>query len=189
MLQLRSKETLDHGDLGWLMARHHFVVSANGNNANSAIGALVVWNDDEIAPGYRLWSSLPCRYGNRHQCPPRRGDARTKHRQCRPDHGWQRPGHEHLNRTQSFQAQSRAPSSSSRSGCFRATWRAGRLVELTSKDPKNADALLIRADARVLGATLLAGTSITHAPARFQHAYLAPRPGRDPRQRAAGCGR
>jgi hypothetical protein len=41
MLQLRSKETLDHGDLGWLKARHHFVVSANGNKANSALGALV----------------------------------------------------------------------------------------------------------------------------------------------------
>src|SRR5450631_1007103 len=27
MLQLRSKETLDHGDRGWLKARHHFVVS------------------------------------------------------------------------------------------------------------------------------------------------------------------
>jgi redox-sensitive bicupin YhaK (pirin superfamily) len=51
MLQLRSKETLDHGDRGWLKARHHFVVSADGNPANSPLGALVVWNDDEIAPG------------------------------------------------------------------------------------------------------------------------------------------
>src|ERR1700756_5698061 len=51
MLQLRSKETLDHGDLGWLKAHHHFVVSTGGNPANSALGALVVWNDDEIAPG------------------------------------------------------------------------------------------------------------------------------------------
>jgi len=51
MLQLRSKETLDHGDRGWLKARHHFVVSAGGNKANSALGSLVVWNDDEIAPG------------------------------------------------------------------------------------------------------------------------------------------
>jgi quercetin 2,3-dioxygenase len=51
MLQLRPKATLDHGDRGWLKARHHFVVSADGNKANSALGALVVWNDDEIAPG------------------------------------------------------------------------------------------------------------------------------------------
>ena len=51
MLQLRSKETLDHGDRGWLKARHHFLVSGDGNPANGALGALVVWNDDEIAPG------------------------------------------------------------------------------------------------------------------------------------------
>jgi redox-sensitive bicupin YhaK (pirin superfamily) len=51
MLQLRTKETLDGGDCGWLKARHHFVVSADGNPANGPLGALVVWNDDEIAPG------------------------------------------------------------------------------------------------------------------------------------------
>src|SRR5258708_23446250 len=51
MLQLRSKETLDHGDRGWLKARHHFIVSADGKPANGPLGPLVVWNDDEIAPG------------------------------------------------------------------------------------------------------------------------------------------
>ena len=55
--------------------------------------------------------------------------------------------------------------------------RAGRFIELASGDPKNADTLLIRADARVLGATLVAGTTLTHAPARFRHAYLAPAQG------------
>jgi len=51
MLQLRFKETLDHGDRGWLKARHHFVVSEAGNRANAPLGPPVVWNDDEIAPG------------------------------------------------------------------------------------------------------------------------------------------
>src|SRR5260370_32044825 len=37
MLQLRSKETLDRGDYGWLKARHHFVVSARGNLANGRL--------------------------------------------------------------------------------------------------------------------------------------------------------
>jgi redox-sensitive bicupin YhaK (pirin superfamily) len=55
--------------------------------------------------------------------------------------------------------------------------RAGRLIELASGDPTNADTLSIRADARVLGATLLAGTTLTHAPARFRHAYIAPAQG------------
>src|ERR1700685_4274958 len=51
MLQLRPKHSLDGGDFGWLKARHHFMVSADGNRANAALGALVVWNDDETAPG------------------------------------------------------------------------------------------------------------------------------------------
>ena len=33
----------------WLKAKHHFEVWPDGNPAN--IGPLVVWNDDEIAPG------------------------------------------------------------------------------------------------------------------------------------------
>jgi hypothetical protein len=53
--------------------------------------------------------------------------------------------------------------------------RAGRLVELASADLGNTDALMIRANARVLGATLLAGTTLIHASAaRLRHAYLAP---------------
>jgi hypothetical protein len=55
--------------------------------------------------------------------------------------------------------------------------RAGRLIELASGDPKNADALAIRAEARVLGATLLAGTTLTHTLAGFRYAYLAPAQG------------
>jgi hypothetical protein len=60
---------------------------------------------------------------------------------------------------------------------FPKTDRAGCLIELASGDPKNADALLIRADARVLGATLLAGTTLTHTPAQYRHSYLAPAQG------------
>jgi len=56
--------------------------------------------------------------------------------------------------------------------------RAGRLIELASGDPKDAETPMIRADARVQGATLLAGTTLTHAPsARLRHAYLVPAQG------------
>src|SRR5258708_6793529 len=55
--------------------------------------------------------------------------------------------------------------------------RAGRLITLASGDPENEDALLIRADARVLGATLLVGTTVTHELGRFRHAYLGPAQG------------
>src|SRR5579862_4808252 len=51
MLQLRPRDTLSGGDFGWLKARHHFRVTPQGNPAHEPLGALVVWNDDEIAPG------------------------------------------------------------------------------------------------------------------------------------------
>jgi quercetin 2,3-dioxygenase len=52
--------------------------------------------------------------------------------------------------------------------------RAGRLIALASGDPKDTEALQIGADARVMGATLLAGTTVKHALERYRHAYLAP---------------
>jgi quercetin 2,3-dioxygenase len=139
MLQLRSGQTLDHGDRGWLKARHHFIVSADGNPANGPLGALVVWNDDEIAPGagfgrhtFQIWLR-----------PRQRGGAPR----------WD---------TRKF------PKAD----------RAGRLIELASGDSKNPDALTIRADARILGATLFAGTTLTHVPpAHLRHTYLAPAQG------------
>src|SRR5258708_27924767 len=51
MIQHRRKPDLGSHDLGWLKARHHFMVDPMGNPAHRPLGALVVWNDDEIAPG------------------------------------------------------------------------------------------------------------------------------------------
>ena len=51
MLEHRFKADLGGGDYGWFKARHHFKVTADGNPAHRPLGALVVWNDDEIAPG------------------------------------------------------------------------------------------------------------------------------------------
>jgi quercetin 2,3-dioxygenase len=50
--------------------------------------------------------------------------------------------------------------------------RANQLVVLASGLPGDGDALPIRAAARVLGATLLAGARIEHGGLR--HAYIAP---------------
>jgi len=194
MLQLRSRETLDHGDLGWLKARHHFVVSADGNNANGALGALVVWNDDEIAPGtgfgrhshadmeivtYVRQGSVTHEDSTGNVGRTVAGDVQVmsagtgiSHSEHNRDEDplklfqiWLRPRH-----------RGGAPRWDSRK--FPKADRAGRLIELASGDPKNADALLIRADARVLGATLLAGTTLTHVPStHFRRSYLVPAQG------------
>jgi quercetin 2,3-dioxygenase len=55
--------------------------------------------------------------------------------------------------------------------------RSGRLVPLASGDPDDADALPIRADARVLGATLKTGETISYNLRPGRHAYLVPASG------------
>ncbi|KJC56036.1 pirin [Bradyrhizobium sp. LTSPM299] len=193
MLQLRSKETLDHGDRGWLKARHHFVVSADGNKANSALGALVVWNDDEIAPGAGFGrhshADMEIVTYVRQGAVTHEDSAGNVGRTVAGDVQVISAGtgisHSEHNRDQDplklFQIwllprhRGGTPRWDSRK--FPKADRAGRLIELASGDPENSETLTIRADARILGATLLAGTTLTHATSRFRHSYLAPAQG------------
>jgi len=194
MLQLRSKETLDHGDRGWLKARHHFVVSAEGNPANSPLGPLVVWNDDEIAPGTGFGrhshADMEIVTYVRQGAVTHEDSAGNVGRTVAGDVQVMSAGtgisHSEHNRDEDplklFQIwllprhRGGEPRWDSRK--FPKEDRAGCLIELASGDPKSAETLLIRADARILGATLLAGTTLIHAPsARLRHAYLAPAQG------------
>jgi redox-sensitive bicupin YhaK (pirin superfamily) len=56
--------------------------------------------------------------------------------------------------------------------------RAGRFVTLASGMAGDDDALPIRADARVLGATVKAGETLTYETAKDRHAYLVSAQGR-----------
>jgi quercetin 2,3-dioxygenase len=194
MLQLRSKQTLDHGDLGWLKARHHFVVSADGNPANRPLGALVVWNDDEVAPGtgfgrhshadmeivtYVRQGAVTHEDSTGNVGRTVAGDVQVMSAGTGISHSEHNRDEAPLKLFQIWllpRQRGGTPRWDSRK--FPKADRAGRLVELASGDPKTAESLLIRSDARVLGATLLAGTTLIHAPsARFRHAYLAPAQG------------
>jgi redox-sensitive bicupin YhaK (pirin superfamily) len=193
MLQLRSKETLDRGDRGWLKARHHFVVSADGNPANGALGALVVWNDDEIAPGTGFGrhshANMEIVTYVRQGAVTRKDSVGNVGRTVVGDVQVISAGtgisHSEHNRDQDalklFQIwllpRQRGGTPRWDSRKFPKADRAGRLVELASGEPKNAATLLIRADARVMGATLFAGTALTHTPDRYRHSYLAPAQG------------
>jgi redox-sensitive bicupin YhaK (pirin superfamily) len=55
--------------------------------------------------------------------------------------------------------------------------RSGKFVTLASGFESDEGALPIRADARVLGATLKAGESLTHSVGDGRHAYLVPATG------------
>jgi redox-sensitive bicupin YhaK (pirin superfamily) len=190
MLQLRSRETLDHGDHGWLKARHHFVVSTKGNLAHSPLGPLVVWNDDEISPGtgfgrhshadmeivtYVRQGAVTHEDSAGNVGRTVAGDVQVMSAGTGISHSEHNHGEEPLRLFQIWVLPRRrggAPRWDSRR--FPKADRAGRLIVLASGEPKDGEALPIRADARVLGATLLAGTAITHALERFRHAYLAP---------------
>jgi quercetin 2,3-dioxygenase len=193
MLQLRSKQTLDHCDRGWLKARHHFVVSANGNRANCPLGALVVWNDDEIAPGTGFGRHTHAdmeivtyvrqgvvthedSVGNIGRTVA--GDVQLMSAGTGISHSEQNHSEDPLKLFQIWllpRQRGGTPRWGSRR--FPKRDRAGRLVTLASGNPNDAEALPIGADGRVLGATVIAGTTLTHAPARFQHTYLAPTQG------------
>ena len=193
MLQLRSKETLDHGDRGWLKARHHFVVSVDGNKVNSALGALVVWNDDEIAPGagfgrhshadmeivtYVRQGAVTHEDSTGNAGRTVAGDVQVMSAGTGISHSEHNRDEDALKLFQIWllpRQRGGAPRWDSRK--FPKADRAGRLVELASGDPANGETLLIRADARVMGATLLAGTTLKHAPARYRYSYLAPAQG------------
>jgi redox-sensitive bicupin YhaK (pirin superfamily) len=193
MLQVRSKDTLDHGDRGWLRARHHFAVSADGNPANGPLGALVVWNDDEIAPGTGFGRHSHANMeivtyvrqgvvthedsaGNIGRTAA--GDVQVMSAGTGISHSEHNYSADALKLFQIWLLPSErggAPRWGSRR--FPKADRAGRLIVLASRDPNNGDALPIRADAQVLGATLLAGTGVTHVPVGFRHSYLAPAQG------------
>jgi hypothetical protein len=108
MLQPRPSSTLDGGDFGWLKANYYFAVSPDGNPANGRpLGALVVWNDDEIVPGksfglhghanMEIISYIP-----RGRCHPSR-----QHRKCRAHKGRRRAGDQRRDRHSAFRTQSR----------------------------------------------------------------------------------
>ena len=193
MLQLRSKQSLDGGDYGWLKARHHFTVSADGNRANVALGALVVWNDDEIAPGtgfgrhphadmeiitYVRQGAVTHEDSVGNVGRTAAGDVQVMSAGTGITHSERNQDEEPLKLFQIWlrpRQRGGAPRWDSRQ--FPKADRAGRLHTLASGDPEEAEALQIRADARVLGATLLAGTTITHSLDSFRHAYLAPAQG------------
>jgi redox-sensitive bicupin YhaK (pirin superfamily) len=193
MLQLRPKQNLDRGDRGWLKARHHFVVSATGNPANRPLGALVVWNDDEIAPnsgfGHHSHSDVEIVTYVRQGVVTHEdssgnvghivaGNVQVMSAGTGISHSERNLNDDPLKLFQIWllpRQRGGTPRWDSRQ--FPKADRAGRLIALASGDPEDADALQIRADARVLGATLFAGATVRHVQNRFRHAYLAPAQG------------
>ncbi len=190
MLQIRRSTTLDGGDFGWLKAKHHFTVTSDGNPANVPLGALLVWNDDEIAAnsgfGMHGHSNMEIVTYVREGAVTHRdsvgnaglttaGDVQAISAGTGIRHSEHNLGQQPL---RLFQIWLRPNSVGGQphwdTRRFPKTDCANQLVVLASGLPGDVGALPIRADARVLGATLLASSEIKYKLDNLRYAYLAP---------------
>ncbi len=193
MIDKRPFAGLGAADHGWLDARHHFSFATYQDPDRMGWGAIRVWNDDKIAPG----SGFP---PHPHQDMEIITYVRTgavSHRDSLGNEGRTPAGdvqvmsagtgitHSEYNReaepTTLFQIwvipdqTGDAPQWGQRA--FPKADRAGQWVVLASGAAETDDALSIRADARVLGATLKAGETLNYHPGAERHLYLVPATG------------
>lgn len=194
MIEHRPFETLGAANHGWLDARHHFSFAGYHDPRRTGWGKLLVWNDDTIQAGTGF---PPHPHSDMEIITYVRKGAIT-HQDSEGNVGRTEAGdvqvmsagsgirHSEYNRedneTQIFQiwiapdTLGAAPRWGARP--FPKEDRAGRFVSLASGSSDDG-ALPIRADARVIGATILAGETLSYCPRdRARHLYLVPAVGR-----------
>jgi len=190
----RPFASLGHADHGWLDARHHFSFAGYHDPARTGWGAIRVWNDDRIAAG----TGFPAHPHRDMEIVTFVRTGAITHRDSMGNAGRTEAGdvqvmsagtgvrHAEFNLedadTTLFQiwieprTRGGAPAWGTRG--FPRGDRSGRLVTLASGFEGDDDALPIRADARVMAATLRAGETVSHAVGAGRHAYLVAPTGR-----------
>lgn len=193
MIEVRPFASLGAADHGWLDARHHFSFAGYHDPARTHWGALRVWNDDAIAAR----SGFPPHGHSDMEIVTYVREGAITHRDSLGNEGRTEAGdvqvmsagtgvtHSEYNlegeTTRIFQIwivpDQRGGAPHWGAQPFPKGERAGRFVPLAS-GMGDKDALPIRADARVLGATVRAGESITYRTAPDRHLYLVPATGK-----------
>ncbi|HEX4081096.1 MAG TPA: pirin family protein [Rhizomicrobium sp.] len=188
MIERRPFKDLGGADHGWLRARHHFSFADYYDPGRMGWGSLRVWNDDEIRPNTGF---PPHPHADMEIITYVREGAIT-HRDSMGNEGRTGAGdvqvmsagagvrHAEYNlepeTTTLFQIWilPRTTGGQPAWGAkpFPKNDRSGRLVTLASGFANDNDALPIRADARVLGATLKTGESVEYPIGAARHAYL-----------------
>ena len=187
MIDIRPFASLGHADHGWLDARHHFSFSSYHDPARMSWGAIRVWNDDRIA----AQSGFPPHAHNDMEIVTYVRSGAITHQDSLGNKGRTAAGdvqvmsagtgvtHSEFNledeETTLFQiwieTDRRSAPPSWGMMPFPKEAREGSFQILASGAAADG-ALTINADARILGATLAAGTSITYKPDPARHLYL-----------------
>jgi redox-sensitive bicupin YhaK (pirin superfamily) len=193
MIDRRPFTTLGGANHGWLDAKHHFSFAAYYDPARMSWGAIRVWNDDTIAANsgfpphphrdmeiitYVRSGAITHQDSLGNQGRTGAGDVQVMSAGSGVRHAEYNLENEPTTIFQIWIEPTRTGGTP--------TWgakpfpkgeRSGRFVTLASGFADDGDALPIRADARVLGATLKAGEQVTHHVGEGRHAYLVPATG------------
>jgi quercetin 2,3-dioxygenase len=193
MIERRPFDKLGGADHGWLKAKHHFSFARYHDPDRLGHGSLRVWNDDEIAPNagfpphphaemeiitYVRQGAITHEDSLGHKGRTEAGDVQVMSAGSGIRHA-------EYNRepvpTKIFQIWIEPSTSGGEPSWgakpFPKTDRSGQFVALASGFAGDVDALPIRAEARVLGATLKAGETTKYELGARRHGYLVPAKG------------
>lgn len=194
MIERRPFNSLGGANHGWLDAKHHFSFASYNDPTRMGWGALRVWNDDTIAAN----TGFPPHPHSDMEIITYVREGAITHQDNLGNRGRTEAGdvqvmsagtgiqHAEYNMesttTRIFQIwiipdrRGEAPTWGAKP--FPKNDRSGRFTALASGMPGDDDALPIRTDARVLGATLKAGESSEYVFGARRYGYLVPAKGR-----------
>lgn len=193
MIEVRPFDSLGGADHGWLKAKHHFSFASYYDPRRMSWGSIRVWNDDEIASN----SGFPPHPHSDMEIITYVRDGAITHEDSLGNKGRTEAGdvqvmsagtgirHAEYNiepeTTRIFQIwiepTRRGEKPSWGAKPFPKGERAGQFVVLASGFEDDAEALPIRTDARVVGATLKAGETATYPLGATRRGYLVPAKG------------
>jgi quercetin 2,3-dioxygenase len=190
MIDKRPFARLGGADHGWLKARHHFSFASYHDPDNMGWGPIRVWNDDEIAPNsgfpphphsdmeiitYVRTGAITHQDSLGNQGRTEAGDVQVMSAGSGIRHAEYNLEPETTTLFQIWiEPTERGGKPSWGARPFPKDDRAGKFVTLASGVPGDDDALPIRTNGRVSGATLKAGETTEYVLGKDRHAYLVP---------------
>ena len=193
MIERRPFDSLGGANHGWLDAKHHFSFANYRDRARDQWGNLRVWNDDTIAAGtgfpphphadmeiitYVREGAITHQDNMGNKGRTEAGDVQVMSAGTGIRHSEynMEPGTTRIFQIWILPNQAgKGPAWGAKP--FPKGDRSGRFVALASGFANDEEALPIRADARVLGATLKAGETVEYTLNEGRHGYLVPSTG------------